>query len=61
MGDPLIVTIGELAPVIADDVFVAPGAVIVGDVQLLAGSSVWYTAVIRGDGGRIILGEGSNL
>jgi carbonic anhydrase/acetyltransferase-like protein (isoleucine patch superfamily) len=61
VGDPLIVTIGELAPVIADDVFVAPGAVIVGDVQLLAGSSVWYTSVIRGDGGRIILGEGSNL
>lgn len=61
MGDPLILAIGELAPTLADDVFVAPGAVIVGDVHLRADSSVWYTSVLRGDGGRITLGEGSNL
>jgi carbonic anhydrase/acetyltransferase-like protein (isoleucine patch superfamily) len=61
VGNPLILTLGELVPELADDVFVAPGAVIVGDVHLLPGSSVWYTSVLRGDGGRITLGEGSNL
>lgn len=61
MSDALIVPIGDRVPNIAVDAFVAPGAVIVGDVHLLAGASVWYTSVLRGDNARIVLGEGSNL
>jgi carbonic anhydrase/acetyltransferase-like protein (isoleucine patch superfamily) len=41
--------------------FVAPGAVVVGDVTLGARSSVWYGCVLRGDMDRIVVGEDSNV
>ncbi len=41
--------------------FVADDAVIIGDVTLGDGCSVWYKAVIRGDQNRIEIGEGSNI
>ncbi|MCP4744984.1 MAG: gamma carbonic anhydrase family protein [Desulfobacteraceae bacterium] len=51
----------DKAPVIASDVFIAPTAVIVGDVKIASGSSVWYNAVIRADMAPIIIGAGSNI
>ena len=42
-------------------VFIAPGAVVVGDVTLGARSSVWFNAVLRGDVDRIDVGEDSNI
>jgi carbonic anhydrase/acetyltransferase-like protein (isoleucine patch superfamily) len=50
-----------LAPTIAPDAFVAPGAVVIGDVTIGAGSSVWYNAVLRGDIAPIRVGAGSNV
>src|SRR5450755_254739 len=44
-------------PTIAEDVFIAPGAVVIGDVTLHAGASVWYNTVIRGDSAPITIGE----
>lgn len=41
--------------------FVAPNASIIGDVELAEGSSVWFTAVLRGDSSSIRLGARSNL
>jgi carbonic anhydrase/acetyltransferase-like protein (isoleucine patch superfamily) len=41
---------------IDDSVFIAPGAVILGDVRIGAQSSVWYNAVIRGDTDTITIG-----
>jgi carbonic anhydrase/acetyltransferase-like protein (isoleucine patch superfamily) len=41
--------------------FVAPGAVVVGDVTLARRASVWFNAVVRGDSAPISLGEASNL
>ena len=41
--------------------FVAPGAVVVGDVTLGARSSVWFNAVLRGDVDRIEVGEDTNI
>jgi carbonic anhydrase/acetyltransferase-like protein (isoleucine patch superfamily) len=49
------------APRIAPDAFVAPTAVLIGDVEIGAGASVWYGAVLRGDHGRIVIGPGSNV
>ena len=46
---------------IAPDAFIAPGAFVVGDVTLGAGSSVWFNATLRGDVERIIVGAGSNI
>lgn len=48
-------------PQIADDVFVAPGASVIGDVTIGAGSSVWFNAVIRGDDMPVTIGERVNV
>ena len=42
-------------------VFVAPGAVVLGDVTLKARSSVWFNTVIRGDSDAVVVGEDTNL
>lgn len=57
----LISGVGEREPEIAEDAFTAPMSVVVGDVTLAAGSSVWYGAVLRGDADSITLGAGSNI
>ena len=46
---------------IPENVFVHPEAVVIGNVQLAAGSSVWPTAVLRGDSDRISVGAESNI
>lgn len=41
--------------------FIAPGAQVVGDVEIKKNASVWHNAVIRGDMAKITVGEGSNI
>lgn len=48
-------------PQVADDAFLAPTAVLIGDVRVGAGASVWFGAVLRGDFGAITIGPGSNV
>jgi carbonic anhydrase/acetyltransferase-like protein (isoleucine patch superfamily) len=48
-------------PQIADDVFIAPGAHVIGKVSIGAGSSIWFNCVLRGDVGRISVGERTNV
>jgi len=48
-------------PVIDPQAWVAPGAVLIGEVHLAAGASLWPTAVARGDVCPIVIGEGSNV
>jgi carbonic anhydrase/acetyltransferase-like protein (isoleucine patch superfamily) len=48
-------------PVLGKGVYIARGAVVVGDVTLGDGASIWYNAVLRGDINRIVIGEGSNI
>jgi carbonic anhydrase/acetyltransferase-like protein (isoleucine patch superfamily) len=48
-------------PNIHPKAWVAPGAVILGDVTLGARSSVWFGCVLRADIQRIVIGEGTNL
>jgi carbonic anhydrase/acetyltransferase-like protein (isoleucine patch superfamily) len=43
------------------DAWVANSAVVIGDVQLAAGASLWPTAVARGDVCPIVVGPGSNV
>lgn len=42
-------------------VFIAPGAVVVGDVTLDQGASVWFNATLRGDVESISVGARSNI
>lgn len=43
------------------DVWIAPGARVIGRVRLDKGASVWFNAVLRGDNEPIVLGEDSNV
>jgi carbonic anhydrase/acetyltransferase-like protein (isoleucine patch superfamily) len=49
------------APQLGRDVYIARGAVVVGDVSLRDFASVWYNAVLRGDINRIVVGHYSNI
>ena len=42
-------------------VYIAPNATVVGDVTLGENVSIWYGAVLRGDHGAIVVGDGSNI
>lgn len=48
-------------PVIADDAFIAPGAVVIGNVTIGSQSSVWFNAVVRGDIAPISIGDRSSV
>src|SRR5919202_5252285 len=48
-------------PRAAPDAFIAPTAVLIGDVVVEEGASVWFGAVLRGDYSRIVVGAGSNV
>ena len=49
------------APAIDPQAYVHPDAVVIGAVELAAGSSVWPGAVLRGDHGRITVGERTSV
>jgi carbonic anhydrase/acetyltransferase-like protein (isoleucine patch superfamily) len=57
----MVLAVNGIAPRIAPDVFVAPGAVVAGDVEIGPGSSVWFNAVIRGDSAPVRIGARSNV
>lgn len=46
---------------IHETAFVAPGAVVQGNVTIGEHSSIWYHAVLRGDRNSIMIGNGSNI
>ncbi|ANK82889.1 MAG: gamma carbonic anhydrase family protein [Rhizobiales bacterium NRL2] len=48
-------------PEIADDVFLAPGSQVIGDVKIGARSSIWFNCVLRGDVNHIRIGQRTNL
>lgn len=50
-----------ISPKIDASVFVAEGAVIIGDVEIGAESSVWFNAVLRGDVDRLKVGKKTNV
>lgn len=48
-------------PQIARSAFIAPTAAIIGDVVIGENSSIWFGAVLRGDFGRIIVGNNTSI
>jgi carbonic anhydrase/acetyltransferase-like protein (isoleucine patch superfamily) len=50
-----------VAPRIDEGAYVHPDAVVIGDVTIGPESSVWPTAVLRGDYGTITIGSGSSI
>ena len=56
-----IYALGELVPRIHPDAFVHPEAVVIGDVEVGAFSSLWPGSVLRGDDGPIVVGERTSI
>ncbi|KAB2887358.1 MAG: gamma carbonic anhydrase family protein [Kofleriaceae bacterium] len=56
-----VVSFRGLRPRIAEDVFLAELAAVIGDVEIGAGSSVWYGTVIRGDVEPIRIGKATSI
>ena len=48
-------------PTVHPTAFVAPTAVLVGDVTVEANASVWYNAVLRADFHSIVIRRGANV
>jgi carbonic anhydrase/acetyltransferase-like protein (isoleucine patch superfamily) len=53
--------LGGKRPRVHPDAYIAPTAVLIGDVEIAAGASVWFGAVLRGDEAVIKVGEGANI
>ena len=56
-----IYALGNLTPDIAPTAYVHPDAVVIGDVHIGAGASVWPMAVLRGDSAAIRIGQGTSV
>lgn len=48
-------------PQISDEAFIDPSAVIIGQVEIKKGASIWPTVVLRGDVEAIYIGEYTNI
>ncbi|MFI5772852.1 gamma carbonic anhydrase family protein [Streptomyces sp. NPDC051658] len=57
----LITGMGGKEPDIDADAFTAPTSVVIGEITMAAGSSLWYHAVLRADCGPIAIGADSNI
>ncbi|MEE1747264.1 MULTISPECIES: gamma carbonic anhydrase family protein [unclassified Streptomyces] len=57
----LITGMGGKEPDIDEDAFTAPTSVVIGEVTMAPGSSLWYHAVLRADCGPIAIGADSNI
>jgi gamma-carbonic anhydrase len=51
----------DRSPSIAAGVFIAPTAVVIGDVEIAEGANIWYGTVLRGDLAPIRIGANTNI
>ncbi len=58
---PVLLPYRGIMPRIHPDAFIAPGAVIIGDVEIGPDSSVWFGCVIRGDVNIVRIGARTNI
>src|SRR6186713_591632 len=56
-----LIDLEGVSPTIGEDVFLAPTAVVVGNVRIGDMASVWYGAVLRGDFSSIEIGPRSSI
>ncbi len=58
---PAIWSLDGVAPRIAPDAWIAPTAVVIGDVEVGAQSSIWFGCILRGDTNLIRVGARTNI
>ena len=51
----------EFTPKISETSYIAPTAVVIGDVDLAEDSNIWFQSVLRGDVNHIRVGRGTNI
>lgn len=56
-----LMTFNDILPTVAEDVYLAPTATIIGDVHIGSETSVWHHVTIRGDVNYIRIGERTNI
>jgi carbonic anhydrase/acetyltransferase-like protein (isoleucine patch superfamily) len=56
-----VYAIGDAVPEIHPEAYVHPAATVIGQVSIGAGSTVWPGAVLRGDYGRITVGDRTSI
>ncbi|MFB0613934.1 gamma carbonic anhydrase family protein [Aurantiacibacter poecillastricola] len=61
LAAPTLIAINGKRPRVHDSAFVAPGAYLIGDVDVGPDASIWYNCVLRADINRIVIGSRSNL
>ena len=61
MAGPYLLTFDGKAPRVDPTAFVAPGAQLIGDIEIGAQASIWYNCVLRGDVNRIRIGARTNI
>jgi carbonic anhydrase/acetyltransferase-like protein (isoleucine patch superfamily) len=61
MSEAILLPFDGVYPRIAPGVYLAPGSVVIGDVEIGAESSVWFNAVLRGDVAPIRIGKRTNI
>ena len=57
----MIIEYNRIVPTIGKNVFIAPTAVLIGDVTIGDGASIWFNAVLRGDMAPIEIGINTNI
>lgn len=57
----MLITYKDKVPRVALSAFIAPNAIIIGDVEIGENSSVWFGCVIRCEENRIVIGENTNV
>jgi len=58
---PVILPYRNILPRIDPSAFIAPGAIIIGDVEIGPHANIWFNCVIRGDDAPIRVGAGANI
>jgi len=57
----MILPYRNVVPRIHPTAFVAPGVVVIGDVEIGAHANIWFNVVLRGDDAPIRVGPGANI
>ena len=58
---PRIYELDGIRPEIHPEAYIAPGAVLIGNIKVAKGASIWFNAVLRGDNEFIDIQEGSSI
>jgi carbonic anhydrase/acetyltransferase-like protein (isoleucine patch superfamily) len=61
MAGANILSFGGKTPLVHATAFMAPGAQLIGDIEIGPEASIWYNCVLRGDVNRIRIGARTNI